>query len=71
MQIQPYGLMIAVGILAAGGVGYLLCRRRGVNFDDIILLFAYGISLGFVGGKVVYLLVSFRDIPWGPITSPM
>ena len=67
MQIQPYGLMIAVGILAAGGVGYLLCRRRGVNFDDIILLFAYGISLGFVGGKVVYLLVSFRDIPWGTV----
>lgn len=65
MQIQPYGLMIAVGILVSGGVGYLLCRRKGVDFNDVILLFTYGLSFGFAGAKIVFLLVSFRSLPWG------
>lgn len=65
MDIQPYGLMIAAGILVAGAVGYLLCKRFGADFYDMILLFTYGLSFGFLGGKIVFLLVSFRSIPWG------
>ena len=67
MQIQPYGLMIVMGILASGGAGYLLCKRYHVDFNDIILLFTYGLSFGFLGGKIVFLLVSFQNIPWGQV----
>lgn len=65
MQIQPYGLMIVIGILVSGGVGCLLCKRYGVDFNDMILLFTYGLSFGFAGGKLVFLLVSIRSLPWG------
>lgn len=64
MQIQPYGTMVAVGILVAGALGLWLSKRLEVDFNDIILLFVYGISLGFVGAKGAYLLLNFQRIPW-------
>lgn len=64
MEIQPYGTMIAVGIVVSGAVGWWFSRRFSVDFNDIVLLFTYGIFFGFVGAKGAYLLLNIHQIPW-------
>lgn len=64
MEIQPYGAMIAIGVLAAGAVGRWLAKKFSIDFNDVILMFAYALSLGFIGAKCAYLLLNFRRIPW-------
>lgn len=63
MNIQPYGCMIALGLLAAGGMGKLFARHFFfINYCDILLLFAYTVLFGTLGAKVAYLLVNLRNI---------
>ena len=64
MELQPYGAMIAAGILAAGAVGRRLAKTFGLDFNDVILLFTYALFFGFVGAKCAYLLLNFQRIPW-------
>lgn len=68
MEIQPYGTMVAVGVVASGAVGYWLAKRFSLDFNDIILLFAYGVFLGFVGAKGAYLLINIHKIPWAEVS---
>ncbi len=64
MEIQPYGTMIAIGIVVSGAVGRYLSKRFALDFNNMILLFAYGLSFGFVGAKCMYLLLNFQKISW-------
>lgn len=57
--------MIAAGILAAAGVAWWLSRRFGLDFNDVILLATYGVALGMVGAKAVYLALNAGRIEWG------
>ena len=68
--VAYYGLMIILGISAAAFVGYLQCRRYKLPFDDLILLFAVAALFAAVGAKVLYLLVSFREIDFSRIFEP-
>ncbi len=58
--ISYYGLCIVIGLVCAFLTGYYLCKMTNLNTDDFILICAYLIAFGFLGAKLLYILVSFR-----------
>lgn len=58
--ISYYGLCIVIGLVCAFLIGYYLCKKTNLNTDDFILICAYLISFGFLGAKILYILVSFK-----------
>jgi len=70
--IYTYGLMVAIGCLA----GFLYVRgeakRRAFDFDKIMSLFLWVLISGFVGGRILYVLVEwehFLNEPWRTILA--
>ena len=62
LNIPAYGTMIATGVLLANLIAYFLIKRDGKTFDDLLLVEAYAILGGFVGAKLLYILVSIPSI---------
>ena len=68
-SIPAYGCMIALGVVLANLAALLVLRKYRLDFNDLIILEAYAFLGGFLGAKLLYLLVSFRDIDWSRITD--
>lgn len=68
-NIPAYGVMIILGVLFANVLGYRLIKKYDFNIYDFIILEAYGFLGGFSGAKILYLIVSYRDIEWKRITD--
>ena len=68
--IAYYGLCILLGVGAALLVGRLRARRRGLPFDDLLILAAVCGLCGIVGAKLLYLAVSRREIAWDRLLEP-
>jgi phosphatidylglycerol:prolipoprotein diacylglycerol transferase len=62
--VPYYGFMIAIGILSAGCMGFLLTKKFSLLFEDFIILYAYIIGLGLLGAKILYIVVAFGSIDW-------
>lgn len=60
--IPYYGFFILVGIVCATFIGFLICKNQKLNADDFIIVCAYLIAFGFLGAKILYLIVSFQKI---------
>ncbi|MBT8327489.1 MAG: prolipoprotein diacylglyceryl transferase [Bacteroidia bacterium] len=56
ITVYSYGLMIALGILAAFYVALKKSRKLGINVDVLSSLFMWVILASFVGGKLFYFL---------------
>ena len=69
LQLPSYGLLIATGVVIANFVSYLILRKTKQDGNDFIILEAYGILGGFIGAKVLYLIVSRNQIDWNRITD--
>lgn len=67
--IPAYGCLIVSGIIIANILGFRLAKIRGLDINDLIILEAYGLLGGFAGAKILYLIVSFKDINWSMITD--
>lgn len=70
LKIPSYGLMIAMGVIVANMVAYLLHKRFKDDINDLLILEAYGFLGGFFGAKLLYLIISFRSIEWNRIMEP-
>lgn len=62
--------MIALGLLAAGAVGWALTRRAGLDFNHFILVAVYAVALGVTGAKLAYLALNWSQIDLGRLTEP-
>ena len=60
--IPYYGLCIVIGIVCAYILGFLLCKKSNLYTDDFLLIAAYLFAFGFLGAKVLYVLISLRSI---------
>lgn len=69
--IPYYGLFIVIGIACAFLLGYFLCKKLKANIDDFIILFAYLVAFGFLGAKLLYLIVSFKNIDFHSVFTNM
>jgi phosphatidylglycerol:prolipoprotein diacylglycerol transferase len=67
LAIPSYGVMISLGVVVANIVALYVIRRTKQDVNNFILVEAYSFLGGFIGAKVLYLIVSFSEIDWSKI----
>lgn len=66
LSIPGYGFMIAIGFVAAIIVGEYRAKKKGLDSEAIIDLAIIAILTGFLGAKILYILISFREFLESP-----
>lgn len=73
VTIHGYGVMIAIGLLAAVYVGEKQAEKHGLRKDVILDLALWSVLIGFVfGSKLLYVIVewqAFLKDPWSVLGS--
>lgn len=72
LAVHGYGLMIAVGFLLCVLLGRRRARQKGENADAILDIALLGIFAGFLGAKLLYLIVelpSFLENPQNALSA--
>lgn len=64
--VYGYGLMIAIGILAAYAMTEHLAKKRGLNPDRMFWLVIYAVVFGFAGAKILYIITRIPDLASDP-----
>lgn len=67
LQLRAYGLMIALGVVAAVWLAERRWLERGGKPDEIQSLAAWGVPAGLVGARLYHVVTSFdgyRNQPW-------
>lgn len=57
--IPSYGLMIALGLVAATALAWHRVHRQGLSTDHLLTIVACGVGLAIVGAKLLYLFTTF------------
>lgn len=58
--IHGYGLMIAIGILCCVTMASYRAKKNGLDQEAIVDIGIYGVIGGFVGAKILYVIVEFK-----------
>lgn len=66
ITIYSYGLLIAIGIIAALLLSMYRGKRLGLHSDTILDLGIYGVVGGFIGAKLLFWIVEFPSILQNP-----
>ena len=66
--IHGYGVMIAVGILTAAWLATKLCKRYGLDYENIDSFVLFVIVVGYVFSKLTYCLTVFDQFLKDPIS---
>lgn len=67
LTIYSYGIMIALGIMVAVAVAIFRSKRKGLNSDIVLNITLLCAFLGFVGAKILYVIIefpAFQENPW-------
>lgn len=62
IEIHGYGVMIAIGVLAAFLVADYRSKRNGLDPDQIFFMAMWGLAGGFLGAKLLYYITIWREI---------
>lgn len=62
ITIYGYGLMIAIGIIAAYTVAEFRAKRKGMNHELIFNLTIWCLVGGILGAKLLFLITELKDI---------
>lgn len=62
VTIYGYGLMIAIGVIAAYTVAEFRAKRKGMNHELIFNLTIWCLVGGILGAKLLYLITELKDI---------
>lgn len=65
-DVHGYGLMIAIGVLAAYYMTEYRAKKRGMDYEKIFSLAIWAVAGGFLGAKLLYLITRFGDIIQNP-----
>lgn len=63
-QIPTYGLMITLGLISANIIAYFIIKKDNLDANNFILIEAYTLLGGFVGAKLLYLVIEKNTIDW-------
>lgn len=69
LHLPSYGALIAAGVIFANMIAVFVTRKYQLSFDDFIILEAYAVLGGFLGAKILYLIVSADTIEWNRLTE--
>lgn len=58
--LHGYALMIAIGYILAVGTCLLRCKKEEKSQDTVTDLSLVAILVGFLGGKIMYIIVNFK-----------
>ena len=67
LTVHSYGLMIALGILVCVFMGMYRARKYGYKDEAVLDIAIFGILSGFVGAKLLYVLVEFDSFLENPM----
>lgn len=70
VTVPTYGLMIAIGVIIANIIALFLLKKNKFDINDFIILEGYCLMGAFFGAKLLYLVVSYKDIDWSRILEP-
>ena len=65
--VHGYGLMIGLGFVLGIYVSSFMARRFGLSDDHITNIAMCVLIFGFMGGKLLYILVNFKDFIKAPL----
>ncbi len=68
IPIYGYGFMIAMGFLTGLFVTRKLATRSGLDAEKIIDLSFWGLILGFVGARALFIITRFSDYSSDPLS---
>jgi len=66
--VHGYGLMIALGFLAAVAYGSWQCKKKGLNDDLFFNLAIFVLLFGWMGGKILFIIVEFKQLLQAPMS---
>lgn len=66
LTIYGYGLMIAVGILAAYGITEYRAKKQNLEHEKIVFLAFWCVAGGFLCAKILYWMTEYRAIKENP-----
>lgn len=69
VTIHGYGLMIAIGIIAALTAGIFLAKRKGINPDELYNLTFIAVIGGFMCAKILYCIVEWKTFIDEPLKT--
>ena len=68
-QLPSYGVMIALGMVAATVLAYRMARRRGLPTDFVLDAVFWSVLAGFAGARLAYLATTWREAMNDPIAA--
>lgn len=68
INLYPYGMMIAIGIVCAITIFMKRCKSIGYDEDSAFNLAIICCIAGIIGSKLLYIIVEFKDIIKHPLT---
>ena len=64
--LHGYSVMIALGFIIAMGLCLLRAKKKNVNGDVITDIGLIGVIAGFLGAKILYIIVSYKELFTNP-----
>jgi phosphatidylglycerol:prolipoprotein diacylglycerol transferase len=65
--ISPYGLLIACGLVTGVLIAIRRARKIGIPEEAVLDVVFWGVILGFVGARVAYIAVEWREFLRDPL----
>lgn len=66
IKIRSYGLMIAIGIIAASALLIKQAKKKGYDEDSVLNMIILTVFSGILGGKVLFIITEIKDIIKNP-----
>jgi len=60
LQLRAYGLMIALGVIAAVKLASMRWARRGGNPDDVVAVATIAVPAGLVGARLYHVITDYQ-----------
>ncbi|MCM1466732.1 MAG: prolipoprotein diacylglyceryl transferase [Alistipes sp.] len=67
LTVHGYGLMIGIGVLCCVFMASRRAKKKGLSADAIMDIAVYGLIAGFIGAKLLFLVVEFKDFIQDPL----
>jgi len=68
VTIYGYGLMIGIGVLFCILMGMMRAKKYGLKEDAVIDIAIYGLIIGFLGAKLLFVIVEWEDFIKDPMS---
>lgn len=68
VTVYGYGLMIAIGIIAAYLMGEYRAKKHGMNPDQVFYIVIWSVVGGLLGAKILYIITQIKEIIANPGT---